>query len=416
MLDEYRSMIEEMGTGAAWTGEDDLVEIEAVDDGADEGVVALLAEERKRIEADGIEAVDLLMELLSAAPAEWSSHIAENPRLRQPGVVRKLLELTREHFDKSPTRGFELTVLATEIAGKLSAGKLEHDRLRAAAWRERGLALTDVSRYADALAAFNEAERHTDRLPDSDLEVAMVDYGRANALRQMQRIDEALASLRSAQRVFARYGSSDLLLKSKYLEAMTIFRAKRYEEPLAILESIAGAVFETQSISMGAMLQTNIANCLYFLGRHAEAETQFEQAMRGFNDCGLLAFAARAAWGLARVAIANGANAVGAERLRNVRSEFDALGMTAEWILAGIDLVTAIFGTPEESDIPAICRSIASRAERLNMRQEFRIATAYIRETATRGRLTPEIAQYTRIYLEDAPIYPNLPFDPPPAS
>jgi tetratricopeptide (TPR) repeat protein len=400
-LSEMQRIVRSLHEGSTWSIQQTLARIRqaAMDREKDEGA-----------------AVDALLGLLEQSPDRWHEVIFGDERMRRHAVVRKLMDLTRAHFERLPTRAYELASLAADLADALPWRDAETDRLRSRAWSEKALALNDTGRYLEAISALEIADELSRGLPDSDHLAAITAYIRADVLRQIDRHDEALVNVRVAQATFERYGDTTRLVCAKILEANTIARKRDYVSAITIYRELLDRPDLRRSSATTARLRLNIGKCLMAIGETEAAGAHYQEAMRLFDEAGLFTERAKAEWGAARITIASGDLDSGLEGLRKVLETFRRLEMEGECILVEIEIIEARLLADEQAEVGDACRAVATRAASAGMASACRIATAYLRETACARRVTPDVARYVRIFIEDGPLYPGLPFDPPPIS
>ncbi len=130
-----------------------------------------------------------------------------------------------------------------------------------AQWCQDGMALFNLKRYEEAIAAYEQAIRLN---PNH----ATAYYNKGNALFNIKRYEEAIAAYEQAIRLNPNHATA------YYNKGMALFDLKRYEEAIATYE---------QAIRLNpnhADAYHNKGNALFNLKRYEEAIAAYEQAIR----------------------------------------------------------------------------------------------------------------------------------------
>jgi tetratricopeptide (TPR) repeat protein len=143
------------------------------------------------------------------------------------------------------------------------------------------LGLTELGRYREALAGYEEAQAIFARF-DQQLSVGRCLMNRAVVLRELDRYEEAQAGYEDARVIFARFDQQIDVANCLMNRAISLRNLGRHEEALAGYEE-AQAIYArfNRQVSVGRCLM-NRAVVLRELGRYADSFAGFDEAQAIF--------------------------------------------------------------------------------------------------------------------------------------
>jgi tetratricopeptide (TPR) repeat protein len=308
------------------------------------------------------EAECVVEELLQSTPRnEWPA-LASADALRNSGAVERIIEEVRFRMEKEPRAALTLSNLATTIAETLP-----HDvypavvlaQLRAHAWKQRANALRYLGRYREALEALDRADERLATFAAVAHDRAVVQLSRAIILFQTARYDAALELLTICRAVFADHGDTGSELSCGVVEGNILYEKRRFREAEATFTPLVATARQLGDSETEARLHNNLGYCATQLGRTSAANVHFSEAIAKFRDLGLDAEALRAQRGAGTVLIARGALFAGLGYLTDARVALDALGMTEEAGLCGLEIAEVLLARGDRDEAAAIAATVA---------------------------------------------------------
>jgi tetratricopeptide (TPR) repeat protein len=179
----------------------------------------------ERIAAEDAQAERLLAPLLESQYQFTYANIARRRRFHNGGVVRLLCRTAWEECAREPIFALSLAESAAIIAEALPddyypAGAVND--LRGTAWKEASTAHRLLGQLDAAFDALKRAERAYRRLPDSEMQMATVEWCRAILHWERQQYDDALTYARSAASRFEERRDTKKYLEAKEWEAIVL--------------------------------------------------------------------------------------------------------------------------------------------------------------------------------------------------
>ncbi|HEX7830685.1 MAG TPA: tetratricopeptide repeat protein [Thermoanaerobaculia bacterium] len=372
------------------------------------------------LESEDADAEAALAPYVSSPAAFRRAHIAAMPEMRTAGIVRRLCAESRTLRDRQPMHALYIADAAIAIGEQLSHETYPSpviDELRGWGWLERANVLRHLGRHTEALDALDIASRAFTHSPVAAYSLALADYLRGVIFVELERLDEGLRLVRRSARVFRQFGEDERYVHAKMIEAGVLFDRNRYRDARDLFISLIETTKEIGQPRTLAQLYGNIANCQLRLHDLESAESYFGRALSLFEALGIEIDRVRTRWNLGSLRIAAGNIEDGMARLREVRDEFDRLGMRSDAALVTLDLVEALLasGTPSRvAEAAALAASLVTNFTSVGMTGSALTALAFLRESFDAGNATPQLVRHVRDFLESRPDQRNAQFVPPP--
>jgi tetratricopeptide (TPR) repeat protein len=364
--------------------------------------IAALATFKRRLDDEDDAARTLLDEALKG-PSAWWANALRKSGVRTAGVVRELLVRMRALSTRTPLDALAGVTLAAEVADSLLVTDYPSDfviTLRAQALRDQAWGLSVIGRFREAITVADRAERLLLQTPIPDYELARLNLVRANILRAVDRVDEAITLSQKAASVFERFGDRRMFVTARIYEGVTLFGRNEFAPALAAWESIEG---DTAVIDDNTRLaiRYNIGVCYRELGHIDRAIETLTATTAEFEMLDMAANLAKCRWNLAMTVSATGRHVEAIPIFRKAWSELESLGMETDAALAALELAEKLLiaGRPEE--VPAICRTLIDRFTRAGMGGSAMTALAFLRETVATGHVTPALVRHVHEFLRD---------------
>lgn len=399
--DECRAIFEELRTAAGSVAP-------PVEPGFDENAVS----EARRVVALMTEEQERARQWLQTHPGEPDSGSAGTLARYGAGGVKAVLDHTRALIPRDAASGLKWADVAIDLANGNDSWAYPEEtiaQIKGEAWKDRANALRLLSRYDEALEAIARASSEFEELVVSEPWIAMADYVRGTILREMGRYEESLQLAKSVAPIFRRYGYSMRARHARILEAASRHRLGDYRGAREISQQLLSDATITWEI---ADLHLNIGNANLELGNFEEAASHYEVALPIFAVEGWKAAAVQVHWGMARILLFQGQPAEAIQHLQEIRDGFDALEMSEESALVGLDIVEGLIvaDLPGAADLSReLVEFFARRGETPALRRAF----AYLKESSDEHVPTREAIVATRRKIRSARSRPRLFVEPP---
>jgi tetratricopeptide (TPR) repeat protein len=372
-----------------------------------------------RMSAEDTAATRILPELLAGPRESWMPRLREHPEWRTAGVVRALVAAVPNAMMTMPPDALEMTALSTEIADHLDpavSGAATVDRVRAAAWLNRGYALQYTGSFPETLAACDTATRHLDLCVVDEYDRARVGIVRALALRDMEDVPSAMAVVRASAAAFDEFEDVTRLTSARIAEVHLFFSLGEYERALQVLQQLESQVGQTEDATMHARVLANLGYCNWKMGRIEAALGNYEAAASMLEALGIRTESVRVRWNVAAVLASAGRTDEAMARFQGLQRTFEDLGMTCEAAVNSLEIAELLLARHEYAAVEAICRTAMASFRRAGIPYTTRALTAlaYIQEAAEQRKATPTLAKHVREYIRRLPQEAELLFAPPP--
>ena len=315
-----------------------------------------------------------------------------------------------------PRYALVLAESAIAIAAELSESKYSAAALhewRGEAWKEQANALYHLGRFDEAWTAIGHAELEYGGLKHAGIGQVAVMYIRALVLYDKEEYEEAarLAELSAAAAL--HLGSVDRYMRAQHLHGMIRYRnndipgaVERFTEVLRYGEEQRSAPWiGRESLTLG--------NCHLLLGNLRDARDYLLTALRTFKSVRFDAEIARTELGFARLLFAEGARNDAIVRMRKCISDLVSFGMATDAAIAAVYLAEMMDATGRRKEIPKVLTGVVQTLARAGKITTALTALAYLRETAKRGSITPEVGAHVRQFIGRTEYQHELLFIPP---
>ncbi|HYI11654.1 MAG TPA: tetratricopeptide repeat protein [Thermoanaerobaculia bacterium] len=350
------------------------------------------------------------------AKAMWAN-LPRQREFRTSGVVRRL----NAHADSVAATEPATALIFADLARAI-ADVLPHDlypnnalfELRGTAWKTRGHALLLLGRFDEAVDSLRCAEREYGRLTSPILSLADVDLARAAVYYQLEELERAATHAERAEHTFAQLGQEHRRLKALLLRGSIRYLALDLGTASAIFQQVieyGEAADSAHWIAQGSYAR---ANCELDRGKIAEASMLFHAAMVIFREIGAEVHCVATQWGLARVLLHSGRPADAASRLREVMRAFERMSRVMEVAFVGLDLADALVVLQQPKQVVKVAAHAFRILKEAGVVTSALTALAYLKEAASHDRLSRELIHEIRTFMRRAERHPELLFVPPP--
>jgi tetratricopeptide (TPR) repeat protein len=365
---------------------------------------------------DDAEADELLAPYFeNPARAAWT--LLRRREFYTGGVVRKLNARAHEIVASTPrvalTHADHAQVIADALPDDTYPNSAVYE-LRGTAWKERANALLRLGELNEALESLRRAERAYQHLRSSGHGLAAVELVRAVAYYQMGEFGTAAMHAERSEHAYAHLGQESRRMKAVHLRGSIKLEAGETETAALLYQQVIDygeMIDDPEWIAKGACGR---ANCELDLQRIGEALMLFTKALAIFREQGPLADRVSTEWGLARAILQAGNASDAVHRLRTVVKAFEDIGMVTEAALASLDVADGflVLGHPEQIE------KVAAHAFRILKKAGIltgaSMALAYLEEVAAARRVDREVIGGVRKFLRQTEHHPQLLFVPPP--
>lgn len=407
MLDSYRAISEILGDGAVWDLSEKPNE-EAMAKGA-----ASLRAIATTMESEDQQAIPLVEELLTSPRQWWIAKVTRDERFHTAGAARRLIEVSELKIDTMPPDALELAAAAIAVTEKL--GETDHAlSLRGAAYRQHAYSLFIVGDFSRALESVERAQKIYERCFVSEYGLARLDIVRALVYRALERFSEALMLARRSASVFRTFGDVRRLASAMMSEGYLLMQQHNYRDALPIFVEVEEKYSSDLDTRMRAV--HNKALCQKALGRVADALRSYQFAAELCDELGAVTDGTLIKYNVATLLAAEGKQAEGRRRMRELRAEFERLGMLHHAVEAGLDLAEFAVLESNFTEVEELCRVAIRQFETAGVPHSSEALTAltFLREAAEQRRATQEIVWHVRTYIKRLPDEPALLFAPAP--
>jgi tetratricopeptide (TPR) repeat protein len=277
-------------------------------------------------------------------------------RLRETGIasetaVLHLLRAGRERLEPHPDAAATIYDAAANMGAMLRDSPRELvQSLQAQAYKGRANALRMLGQVEEALFCLARAgERYIDAGYCTD-EAGQVDYIRATILFEMEVWDDALPVTRSALRHFTQTGDHRRAAQAEMLEAVVLFEQGHTDDAHAKwmrLTKVLAALRDREDL---ARVWLNLGNCEIRRNRPADARRWLAQAGAAFRKLNNPAELARTRWNMGAYAATFEDGQRALRLLTSAYRGFLGLRMWLDAGCVGLDMIETMMdiGTPDD--------------------------------------------------------------------
>jgi tetratricopeptide (TPR) repeat protein len=354
--------------------------------------VAEFAETAKRLQRERDEYGEVVRRALRETPrTQWSSI----PNLATSGALEQLSKEVEARLDSVPREALAVAELATEVAAKLTAyPAIVIAQLRAQAWRDRGQALTYLSRYDDALRAIGRAEAELEAFGTLAHDLSVVHFVRATALQHLRRFDEAQALLDECREVFRAHGDVRLYSMCTLAAGNLLVRRGDHAGAREMFAPLAG-----DSTERDAIVQIALGWCAIHLDDPHDALSRFETAESLFLRFNRELSALRASYGVGSALLRLGNVDLAVNQLDSVRDRFLSHKLIEEAGLSGLELVEAHLLQHDTGRAKTLSATIVREFAEAGLNRRAVAALAYLNEAISASSATPEIVRNVHSFI-----------------
>ena len=370
--------------------------------------------ERARQEAES--AAIICDQVLSGPPAWWKQRLRKTEGAQTAGMVTTLLERARPILSVVPANALQVTVLAIEVANALDVTHYPCDyvvKLRAQAYRDHAYVLAFMGRHPEALDIAERSHRLFDQVPLPEYDLARLALVKAHILRNIERVDEAIALTREAAETFLRFGDRVRYVNARVTEGAVVYERGLVQQALDIWSKLEGDPALDQNGAVG--LAHNIAICYSDLGQPEQAIERVQRCILEYEMLGMEVERTRSRWILGHALAASGRTADAAPILRKTWREFEQLDLIADAGLVALELAESLLILGQSEEVPAICRETIAQFTRSGMASRAITALSFLREAVAIGQATPSLVRHVYAFLRELPSEQPRLFAQPPA-
>jgi tetratricopeptide (TPR) repeat protein len=302
-------------------------------------------ETARRLERERSGVKDVVSRLLRTTPADEWSALASAPDLRSSAAVEQLVEEVRIRAERKPAEALTLAGVAVSVAEALPSPtypRVVLAQLRATAWKERAQALRYVGKLDEALAAIDTAEERLSSFPATGFDRALVLLTKARILHQLGRAEESYELLRECRQIFTEHGDQRMIICTGIMEASSLYDDDRAEEAQAVFTDLLPVARSSHDTESQARIENNLGYCATRLGDFRRANVHFSNGIALFHDVGALAEATRAERGAGRVLVSKGQVSAGLAYLREAQRAFSQNAMREDAVLCGLEIIEVL--------------------------------------------------------------------------
>jgi tetratricopeptide (TPR) repeat protein len=313
------------------------------------------------------------------------------------GWIQHLIDAGIRKLDTDPEEALSVLSDADALASLLT-DSVAVNVYRGDIAKNRANALRMLGRYAEALAAADEALDLTEDYATGAFAGVQARYTRATVLFKMGRYFDAAKDAQECGDAFAEFGDdrrrayAAMLEAAAWTEEGAIARARAAygtaREQLIGLDDAAGL----------AQVTASLAVCALRSGDYAEASALADDAHERFRALANEAELVRVDWIRGAIAVATGEE-TGLDQLIAAAASFDALGMSADAAFVHLDLVQEYLKRGIWSEASELARAAAITLARSGARMHVHEALAYLREAVEGRTATADLVDYVRRYV-----------------
>jgi tetratricopeptide (TPR) repeat protein len=370
----------------------------------------------RRCQAEDAEA-DALLEPYFRNPVKAAWHLGRRRELYTGGVVRKLNAQAHATFASLPrvalTHADNAQVIAEALPDDLYPNGAVYE-LRGTAWKERANALVRLGRLDEALESVRRAERAYEHLQSSGHGLAAVELVRAAAYYQMGELTKAEYHADRAAQGYTKLGQRHRTMKALLLRGEIQYEAAQFDDAAKIFARIIDYGEELADPQWIAKGSYTLASCELERGKLGEATVLYTKALVIFRETGPTADRVSTEWGLARVVLGGGNASEAVRRLHQVVTAFEEIGMVTDAALASLDMADALFVLQRMEQIEKLAAHAFRVLKEAGILSGALTALAYLKEAAATRRLNRKVIHGIRKFLQQAERDPELLFVPPP--
>jgi len=324
--------------------------------------LAEFLETAERLKNERATAGNVLETLEATPPAEWPA-LAARPEFQTNAALERLGEEVRRRLDRNPREALALAELATTIADALPATAypaVTLAQIRAMAWKDRANALRILGRIPEALEVLARGEHILEKHVVLSVDRAVLDMVKALILVDTGDVDNARSIAITCGSVFLAHGDLTRALQAGEIEGYVLFEKRQFHDALELFSSLLEVARVTNDLSAEARCENNLGQCSINLDEFKAANIHFSNAIAHMTDLGQPLAATRAQWGAGQVSLAKGQAENGLKYLHAARDSFVQHGMFEESALCALTIAEYLLSHEEKSAAREIVHTIAT--------------------------------------------------------
>jgi tetratricopeptide (TPR) repeat protein len=371
-----------------------------------------ITEARRLWRAEHRENIALVAKLRAAKPESWSTLL---PQPATAAVVRTLLFESRAVFDRHPAYAESLAALAGRVAEELQDIRAPHRRaLQAHAALERANALRQLGKLDEALNSLRSAEQVCEGEAECTHILGRTWLCRGIVLFKMNDLDDAEQWVRRSLNVFAAVDDQLRIAKVRVLQANISFERGRFELARQAYTAAVPALTTSSDTHTLAVVWLNLGWCEVELGNPDEAVNWAARAQSVFARLGFMSEELRARWCEARSSAVHQDREQGLRALVDVRKAFEAHELLLDAAMVQLDIVEALLLPPARPKLAlSVAKDLVPLFVRAGASLEVRRAVAFIRDAVAQSTLAPHDIRDVRAYLKRSEREPSVKFEHP---
>ena len=343
------------------------------------------------------ETASIIEQALRDTPRDQWPALAQRKDLHTSGVLERLAKIA-DDLERDPQKGLAVAELATSIAETLSEDAYPRvlvAQLRAHAWKDCARTLSYLSRYEEALAALERAERYVSAFGTLAHDRAIVHFVRSIVLQHLRRFDEAQALLAECREVFKDHG--DMRLYGKCTLAWGNLLLRRGDHAAA--SEIVSTMLSGADAQDEAVARSTLGWCAIHLGHPDDALAHFNDAMRRYQrlDWDIEVIRAAAGKGCALLRLGRLDEAI--EILEDARERFLDRSLVEAAGLCGLEIVEARMLRDEFDEAKTLAATIVQEFAKANLNRRAVAALASLNEAMAANSATPDFVRNVHAYL-----------------
>lgn len=367
------------------------------------------------LEGELQEATHLVAELQDMAGGEALDRILGDPRFHTWGVVKRLLEESREVSAVDARRGVEMAELAIETSRLLEASRYGGARVRdleARAYCALGTAQRIMSSLREAERSFQTAKELLEEGSGDALQRANILLHEASVYGQRGRFERAFGLLDQVIRIARRFDDAHLQGKALINKGMFLSCAEQAEEALALFHLGIDLIDPTIEPRPLLVAWHNIFFSLSHLGRNDEALEKLPYIRSLHEKFGTQLDRLRLHWVEGRIAGDLG-DVERAERyLMTVRDAFIEAGIGFDAALASLDLANLYLRQGQSEQVARLAQEILPIFKSRDVHREAIAALIVFQKAVERDTVNVQLVAEIERYLRQARNNPSLRFEP----
>lgn len=346
-----------------------------------------------------------VLETVEATPPEAWPSLANVPEFQTNAALERLGDEVRRRLDRNPREALALAELATTIADALPATAypaVTLAQIRAMAWKDRANALRFLGRIPEALDSVAHAESILEKHVALGVDRAVVDMVKALILIDTGQVDEARSVAITCGSVFLAHGDLTRALQAGEIEGYVLFEKHQYSDAQALFKSLLDIARVTGDLSAEARCENNLGQCAIYLNDFKTANIHFSNAIARMTDLGQPIAATRAQWGAGQVLLGKGQTESGLQHLYSARTSFTQHGMFEEAGLCGLTIAESLLSRGDDRQAQELIHEVANEFRESPLERRIIEAVVALEQTMPVSDSPVEAVRHVYALIESA--------------